>query len=174
MAVEQVSLAQIAPEDRFDYFWSQRGEWVEEPNVRRGGESGVQRIHASGGQLLYAKRQVGHFYRSLRYPFGRPTVLRERDALLALPGLHPAHEVAALNLKATLAARTHRLELAVSLYQAILKRQPAHVEALSNLGLALQKLNRHEQALGFLKQAVQHRPGHAGWRLAGLWPHRVR
>ena len=89
----------------------------------------------------------------------------QTDALLAMPGLHAVHEVAALNLKATLAARTHRLELAVSLYQAILKRQPAHVEALSNLGLALQKLNRHEQALGFLKQAVQHRPGHANSQL---------
>lgn len=90
---------------------------------------------------------------------------RQADALLALPGLHPAHEVAALNLKATLAARTHRLELAVSLYQAILKRQPAHVEALSNLGLALQKLNRHEEALGFLTQALTHRPGHANSQL---------
>lgn len=90
---------------------------------------------------------------------------QQADTLLAMPGLHATHEVAALNLKATLAARTHRLELAVTLYQAILKRQPAHVEALSNLGLALQKLKRHEQALGFLKQAVHHRPGHANSQL---------
>lgn len=89
----------------------------------------------------------------------------QADALLAMPGLHPTYEVAALNLKATLAARTHRLEMAVSLYQAILKRQPAHVEALSNLGLALQKLNRHEEALGFLTQALTHRPGHANSQL---------
>jgi predicted O-linked N-acetylglucosamine transferase (SPINDLY family) len=89
----------------------------------------------------------------------------QADALLAMPSLHATHEVAALNLKATLAARTHRLELAVSLYQAILKRQPAHVEALSNLGLALQKLNRHEEALGFLTQALKHRPGHANSQL---------
>jgi predicted O-linked N-acetylglucosamine transferase (SPINDLY family) len=87
------------------------------------------------------------------------------DVLLAMPGLHATHEVAALNLKATLAARTHRLALAVSQYQAILQRQPAHVEALSNLGLALQKLKRHAEALGFLKQAVQHRPGHANSQL---------
>jgi predicted O-linked N-acetylglucosamine transferase (SPINDLY family) len=90
---------------------------------------------------------------------------QQADALLAKPGLDPTYEVAALNLKATLAARTHRLELAVSLYQAILKRQPAHVEALSNLGLALQKLNRHEEALGFLTQALKHRPGHANSQL---------
>lgn len=69
----------------FEQWWQLQGEWVEEPNHRRGGESGVQRLHQSDGQVLYAKRQVGHVYRSLRYPFGRPTVLRERDALLALP-----------------------------------------------------------------------------------------
>lgn len=68
-------------ESRFDYFWRQQGEWVEEPNQRRGGESGVQRLNDADGHLLYAKRQVGHIYRSLRYPFGRPTVLRELDAL---------------------------------------------------------------------------------------------
>lgn len=67
--------------DRFDYFWQRQGEWVEEPNQRRGGESGVQRLCDETGQLLYAKRQVGHIYRSLLHPFGRPTVLREYDAL---------------------------------------------------------------------------------------------
>ena len=74
-------------DQRFDYFWAQRGEWVEEPNERRGGESGVQRIHASNGSLLYAKRQTGHIYRSWLHPFGRPTVLRERDALNGLQAL---------------------------------------------------------------------------------------
>lgn len=65
----------------FDFYWQQQGEWVEEPNQRRGGESGVQRLDDGNGQLLYAKRQVGHIYRSLLHPFGRPTVLRELDAL---------------------------------------------------------------------------------------------
>ena len=54
---------------------------MEEPNQRRGGESGVQRLSDAKGKVLYAKRQVGHIYRSLRHPFGRPTVLRELDAL---------------------------------------------------------------------------------------------
>ncbi|MDR6712807.1 hypothetical protein J2W83_002408 [Pseudomonas hunanensis] len=66
---------------QFDYYWQQQGEWVEEPNQRRGGESGVQRLNDASGQLLYAKRQIGHTYRSLLHPFGRPTVLREQDAL---------------------------------------------------------------------------------------------
>ncbi len=90
---------------------------------------------------------------------------QQADALLRVPNLHATYEVATLILKATLAARTHRLEQAVQLYQSILQRQPAHVEALSNLGLALQKLNRHEEALGYLKQAIQHRPDHANSHL---------
>ncbi|VVN99140.1 lipopolysaccharide kinase InaA family protein [Pseudomonas fluorescens] len=84
MAVKHASEADIPSEDRFDYFWNLRGEWVEEPNQRRGGESGVQRILSSHGRLLYAKRQIGHIYRSWLHPFGRPTVLRERDALNGL------------------------------------------------------------------------------------------
>ncbi|MBM3108855.1 InaA protein [Pseudomonas sp. V1] len=67
--------------NRFDHFWQQQGEWVEEPNQRRGGESGVQRLNDENGQMLYSKRQIGHIYRSLMHPFGRPTVLREYDAI---------------------------------------------------------------------------------------------
>ncbi|MGP6431285.1 lipopolysaccharide kinase InaA family protein [Pseudomonas sp. CH235] len=87
MAVQFAAEAEVAPEDRFDYYWNQRGEWVEEPNVRRGGESGVQRIMGRDGQLLYAKRQTGHIYRSWLHPFGRPTVLRELDALTGVAKL---------------------------------------------------------------------------------------
>lgn len=71
------------PQD-FEQWWNIHGEWVETPNQRRGGESGVQRLSMQDGRVLYAKRQVGHIYRSLCHPFGRPTVLRERDALIAL------------------------------------------------------------------------------------------
>lgn len=67
--------------DQFDHFWQQQGEWVEEPNQRRGGESGVQRLSDDTGHTFYAKRQIGHIYRSLLHPFGRPTVLREYEAL---------------------------------------------------------------------------------------------
>ncbi|MBJ2268323.1 InaA protein [Pseudomonas sp. MF6772] len=84
MAVEYVAGSHVAPEERFDYFWRQQGEWVEEPNRRRGGESGVQRVIGTNGRLLYSKRQTGHTYRSWLHPFGRPTVLRERDALRGL------------------------------------------------------------------------------------------
>lgn len=72
---------------QFEQWWQRQGEWVEAPNQRRGGESGVQRLREADGSLLYAKRQVGHLYRDLLHPFGRPTVLRERDALLGLSRL---------------------------------------------------------------------------------------
>lgn len=70
----------------FQRWWDMRGEWVEEPNRRRAGESGVQRIRPRDLQqpLLYCKRQIGHLYRSPLHPFGRPTVLRECHALQAL------------------------------------------------------------------------------------------
>ncbi|WP_392891029.1 lipopolysaccharide kinase InaA family protein [Pseudomonas migulae] len=84
MAVQCAAGADVVSQDRFDFYWNQRGEWVEEPNVRRGGESGVQRVMGADGQLLYAKRQTGHIYRSWLHPFGRPTVLREQDALIGV------------------------------------------------------------------------------------------
>ncbi|CAO3305675.1 MULTISPECIES: lipopolysaccharide kinase InaA family protein [Pseudomonas putida group] len=58
------------------------GAWVEPPNIRRGGESGVLRIELEG-QTFYKKQQVGHVYRSLLHPFGYPTVAREAKALRA-------------------------------------------------------------------------------------------
>lgn len=69
---------------QFEQWWRREGEWVEAPNRRRGGESGVQRLRAEDGRVYYVKRQVGHIFRSLRHPFGCPTVLREHKALLEL------------------------------------------------------------------------------------------
>jgi len=67
----------------FADWWQQQGDWVEEPNERRDGQSGVQYLHTGDGKTLYCKRQCGHLSRSLRYPFGRPTVVREHRALEA-------------------------------------------------------------------------------------------
>lgn len=88
MGGEYISGTKERSPERFEEFWRLRGEWVEEPNSRRGGESGVQRIHMTDGRLLYAKRQVGHIHRSWLHPFGRPTVLRE---FVALRGVHKLH-----------------------------------------------------------------------------------
>ena len=74
---------------RFDRWWGLEGRWVEAPNQRRGGESGVKLLPAQGRDMprLYSKRQVGHIYRTWLHPFGRPTVLREELALRACEAL---------------------------------------------------------------------------------------
>jgi len=67
----------------FDHWWNCRGEVVEPFNERRGGQSGVEKFNDAELGVLYIKRQVGHIFRSLRYPFGKPTAIRERNAYWA-------------------------------------------------------------------------------------------
>lgn len=62
--------------EQFDHWWATEGDWVEEPNQRRNGMSGVQRTERDG-KVLYVKRMTHHLFHSLRYPFGRPTIVRE-------------------------------------------------------------------------------------------------
>lgn len=58
------------------HWWSLTGDWVEPPNIRRQGWSGVIRAQ-SGGTTYYIKRQHMHLCRSLTHPFGWPTACRE-------------------------------------------------------------------------------------------------
>lgn len=62
--------------DEFNQWWATEGDWVEEPNYRRNGMSGVQCVERDG-KKLYVKRMTQHLFRSVRYPFGRPTIVRE-------------------------------------------------------------------------------------------------
>lgn len=73
----------------FNHWWLRTGAWVEPPNQRRGGESGVQILAPITPEQpwLYSKRQVGHRFISWRYPLGRPTILREKKAMQALERL---------------------------------------------------------------------------------------
>lgn len=77
------------PASEFERWWHSPGHWVEPANQRRGGESGVRLLWRSDQQrsLLYCKQQTGHTHRSLRYPFGRPTILRELHAYRAFARL---------------------------------------------------------------------------------------
>lgn len=68
----------------FDQWWHTVGEWVEQPNLRRGGESGVLRIKDREGKTLYIKRQENHIYRDVLHPFGQATIIREYNAYCAL------------------------------------------------------------------------------------------
>ncbi|QDF98565.1 InaA protein [Azoarcus sp. DD4] len=60
----------------FDAWWSLSGEFVETPNERRGGWSGVVRA-TWNGVPCYVKRQHNHLCRSAGHPFGWPTASRE-------------------------------------------------------------------------------------------------
>lgn len=60
----------------FGYWWSVAGEWVEPPNERRNGWSGMLRVR-DGDRLYYVKRQRNHLCRTLLHPFGWPTASRE-------------------------------------------------------------------------------------------------
>lgn len=68
-------------------WWQWTGEWVEPPNHRRGGESGVQFVRDADGMGYYIKRQRNFLFKSLRFPFGRPTFLREARNLKRLNAL---------------------------------------------------------------------------------------
>lgn len=69
--------------ENFTYWWNKQGEWVEAPNERRGGFSGVIKTLNKQGEILYIKKQEGHIYHSLLYPFGQATIRREYNAYLA-------------------------------------------------------------------------------------------
>lgn len=78
--------------DRFEMLWSLEAPWVESPNYRRRGWSGVCRIDLQGrtgiGIGVYLKRQQGHCYRSTMPPFGlRPTAYREYRTLARMAAL---------------------------------------------------------------------------------------
>lgn len=83
MSADVNALLKLPREQAFEQWLALPGEWVEEPNVRRGGESGVKRVMSNTGKMLYRKQQVGHTYRTLLHPFGYPTAMREREALQA-------------------------------------------------------------------------------------------
>lgn len=60
----------------YDGWWNAPGHWVEEPNVRRNGWSGMMRLRI-GDTLYYIKKQCNHLCRTLDHPFGWPTASRE-------------------------------------------------------------------------------------------------
>ncbi|WP_418647110.1 lipopolysaccharide kinase InaA family protein [Thauera butanivorans] len=85
-APERPAGTAIAGRNDFDYWWTLPGDWVEEPNERRSGWSGVIRA-VTGNGVAYVKRQRNHLFRSLRHPLGWPTASREWYFLLQLRAL---------------------------------------------------------------------------------------
>lgn len=70
----------------FERWWNIDGEWVEEPNQRRNGWSGMMRAQVEG-RTLFVKRQLNHQCRTWRHPLGWPTASREWHYLHRLHGL---------------------------------------------------------------------------------------
>jgi tRNA A-37 threonylcarbamoyl transferase component Bud32 len=75
--------------DGFEALWSVTAAWVEAPNYRRRGWSGVCRIELRDATQArsgaYLKRQEGHCYRSARPPFRmKPTAYREYRHLVQM------------------------------------------------------------------------------------------
>ncbi|MGU5165543.1 lipopolysaccharide kinase InaA family protein, partial [Pseudomonas aeruginosa] len=56
MAPDLASLQRISGDSAIDQWLQVPGSWVEEPNERRGGASGVQRVYTGDGRLLYRKQ----------------------------------------------------------------------------------------------------------------------
>ncbi|MCP4041081.1 MAG: lipopolysaccharide kinase, partial [Gammaproteobacteria bacterium] len=85
--------------DSFEQLWALDTGWVEEPNMRRGGWSGVMRhqLKQANGDItpVFIKRQSNHVYRSWQHPFrGEPTFAREMYNILrfkskGIPVLEP-------------------------------------------------------------------------------------
>lgn len=85
--------------DSFDILWNLDVEWFEEPNVRRGGWSGVARIELKspeGKKIgIFLKRQQNHMCKSLLHPIrGILTFAREfknirRFQQINVPALEP-------------------------------------------------------------------------------------
>ncbi len=72
MAPDLASLQRISGDSAIDQWLQVPGSWVEEPNERRGGASGVQRVYTGDGRLLYRKQQTGHVYRDWQRPSAIP------------------------------------------------------------------------------------------------------
>jgi hypothetical protein len=74
-APARVASAITLPTD-YDGWWNAPGDWVEEPNFRRKGWSGMMRLRI-GDTLYYIKKQCNYLCRTLDHPFGWPTASRE-------------------------------------------------------------------------------------------------
>ena len=62
--------------DEFHSWWTEPGEWVEPPNHRRKGWSGMVKTQI-GSEVYYIKRQCNHLCRTIKHPLGWPTASRE-------------------------------------------------------------------------------------------------
>jgi hypothetical protein len=85
----------------FDSLWDLEAQWVEEPNVRRGGWSGVVRhnLQNTAGEDIevFIKRQEGHISKTFTHPLGGILTLKKEFANIqrliryGIPTLEPVY-----------------------------------------------------------------------------------
>jgi tRNA A-37 threonylcarbamoyl transferase component Bud32 len=81
---EYKALLQVNTLGNFESLWELEAQWVEEPNVRRGGWSGVVRHtlqNAEGEDIeVFIKRQEGHMSKTFAHPLSGILTLRKEFA----------------------------------------------------------------------------------------------
>ena len=83
----------------FESLWNSQADWIETPNQRRNGWSGVSRLDLQNNSdlALFVKRQENHNTRTAAHPFrGIPTYRRELNSILLfhkanIPTLKPVY-----------------------------------------------------------------------------------
>jgi tRNA A-37 threonylcarbamoyl transferase component Bud32 len=144
--------------DSFEALWTHDAAWVEEPNFRRQGWSGVCRIELNNAAAapigMYLKRQENHGYRSLANPFRyQPTAYREYKRLVAMqaagitaPGiLYYGERHSGKNLQAILMTREIPPSIPLDDYLSLAQeRDPAEVDrVIQDTAALIAKLHRH-------------------------------
>jgi tRNA A-37 threonylcarbamoyl transferase component Bud32 len=144
--------------DSFEALWTQDAAWVEEPNFRRQGWSGVCRIELNNAAAppigIYLKRQENHGYRSLANPFRyQPTAYREYKRLVAMQAagitapviLYYGERHSGKNVQAILMTREIPPSIPLDDYLSLTQeRDPAEVDqVIQDTAALIAKLHRH-------------------------------
>jgi tRNA A-37 threonylcarbamoyl transferase component Bud32 len=144
--------------DSFEALWTSDASWVEEPNFRRQGWSGVCRIELNNAAApligMYLKRQENHGYRSLANPFRyQPTAYREYKRLMAMQAggitvpdiLYYGERRQGKKLQAILMTREIPPSIPLDDYLGLTpERDPAEVDrVIQDTATLIAKLHRH-------------------------------
>jgi hypothetical protein len=144
--------------DAFEAIWTLEAPWVEEPNYRRRGWSGMSRIELNGTSPtpigVYLKRQENHGYRSIGNPFQyRPTAYREYKRLVAMNAagiaapevLYYGENIAGTKMQAILMTREIPQSIPLDDYLRLAGDHPPEEvrQLIADTAILIAKLHRH-------------------------------
>ncbi len=101
---------------------------------------------------------------AFRQAMGERNFLQAEVELRALRDALPPQSLTLMRLEGWLALESGELERARSTYAVILNREPTDLNTGLNMGLALYRLGRREEAMRQIEQLLRHHPGHQGAR----------